>query len=211
VIARQKAEPPLPGLGSWRPGTVSRFPAKNSYPWSRVSIAGMDSVQAMVFDQGEGSDILDVLEAEWSAVEPLGIDAQEDFLKGVLGRVSVVAESDRNALDGFLVEKWEFREKGFYKWAEAKDRRRDDRVGDPEVEWVTQEGDADRREYMKMVRERRGLYIGEDSHILDAIVAEGRCGTCGTPWDRVVNVEGKRRPVKIEGGCPHEVCVLGDW
>jgi hypothetical protein len=48
------------------------------------------------------------------------------------------------------------------------------------------------------------------SDILDAIVAEGRCGTCGTPWDRVVNVDGKR-PVKIEGGCPNEVCVLGDW
>jgi hypothetical protein len=46
--------------------------------------------------------------------------------------------------------------------------------------------------------------------ILDAIVAEGRCGTCGTPWDRVVNVEGKR-PVKIEGGRPNDVCVLGDW
>jgi hypothetical protein len=51
---------------------------------------------------------------------------------------------------------------------------------------------------------------GEGSDILDAIVAEGRCGTCGTPWDRVVNVEGKR-PVKIEGDCPNEVCVLGDW
>ena len=51
---------------------------------------------------------------------------------------------------------------------------------------------------------------GEGSDILDAIVAEGRCGTCGTPWDRVVNVDGKR-PVKIEGGCPNEVCVLGDW
>jgi len=37
---------------------------------------------------------------------------------------------------------------------------------------------------------------GEGSDILDAIVAEGRRGTCGTPWDRVVNVEGKR-PVKI--------------
>src|SRR5450755_231348 len=51
---------------------------------------------------------------------------------------------------------------------------------------------------------------GEGSDILDAIVAEGRCGTCGTPWDRVVNVEGKR-PEKIEGGCPNDVCVLGDW
>jgi hypothetical protein len=34
--------------------------------------------------------------------------------------------------------------------------------------------------------------------------------TCGTPWDRVVKVDGKR-PVKIEGGWPNEVCVLGDW
>ena len=25
-----------------------------------------------------------------------------------------------------------------------------------------------------------------------------------------VNVDGKR-PLKIEGGCPNEVCVLGDW
>ncbi len=47
---------------------------------------------------------------------------------------------------------------------------------------------------------------GEGSDILDAIVAEGRCGT---PWDRVVKVDGKR-PVKIEGGCPNEVCDLGD-
>jgi hypothetical protein len=49
---------------------------------------------------------------------------------------------------------------------------------------------------------------GEGSDILDAIVAEGRFGTCGTPWDRVVKVDGKR-PVKIEGGCPNEVRVLG--
>jgi hypothetical protein len=48
---------------------------------------------------------------------------------------------------------------------------------------------------------------GEGSEILDAIVAEGRCGTCGTPWDRVVKVESKR-PVKIEGVCPLGVCVL---
>jgi hypothetical protein len=26
---------------------------------------------------------------------------------------------------------------------------------------------------------------GESSDILDAIVTEGLCGTCGTPWDRV--------------------------
>jgi hypothetical protein len=51
---------------------------------------------------------------------------------------------------------------------------------------------------------------GEGSDSLDAIVAEGRCGTCGTPWARVVSVEGKR-PVKIEGGCPNDLCVLGDW
>jgi hypothetical protein len=51
---------------------------------------------------------------------------------------------------------------------------------------------------------------GEGSDILDAIVAEGRCGTCGTPRSRVINVDGKR-PVKIEGGCPLDVCVLGKW
>ena len=49
---------------------------------------------------------------------------------------------------------------------------------------------------------------GEGSDILDAIIAEGRCRTCGTPWGRVVKVNGKR-PVKIEGGCPNEVCILG--
>jgi hypothetical protein len=41
---------------------------------------------------------------------------------------------------------------------------------------------------------------GEGSDILVAIVAEGLCGTCGTPWDRVVKVDGEC-PVKIESGC----------
>ena len=48
---------------------------------------------------------------------------------------------------------------------------------------------------------------GDGSDILDAIVAEGRCGTCGTPWAFVVKIEGDRL-VKIEGGCPLEQCVL---
>jgi hypothetical protein len=48
---------------------------------------------------------------------------------------------------------------------------------------------------------------GEGSDILDAIVAEGRCGTCGTPWDRVVKVDGKR-PVKIEGVVPTKCASL---
>jgi hypothetical protein len=43
---------------------------------------------------------------------------------------------------------------------------------------------------------------GEGSDILDAIVAEGRCGTCGTPWDRVVNVEGKRVPKRSRAAVP---------
>jgi hypothetical protein len=51
---------------------------------------------------------------------------------------------------------------------------------------------------------------GQGSDILDAIVAEGRCGTCSTPCDRVLDVDTKR-PVKMEGGCSNEVCVLGDW
>ena len=51
---------------------------------------------------------------------------------------------------------------------------------------------------------------GEGSDILDAIVAEGRCGTPSTPRDRVVKVY-RKRPVKFEGGCPNDVCVLGDW
>jgi hypothetical protein len=45
--------------------------------------------------------------------------------------------------------------------------------------------------------------------ILDAIIAEGSCRRCGTPWASVVKMEGDRL-VKIEGGCPNEVCVLGD-
>ncbi len=49
---------------------------------------------------------------------------------------------------------------------------------------------------------------GENSDILDATAAEGPCGTCGTPWDRGVKVDGKR-PAKIEGSCHHEECVLG--
>jgi hypothetical protein len=49
---------------------------------------------------------------------------------------------------------------------------------------------------------------GENSDILDAIVAEGPCGTCGTPWDRGLKVDGKS-PAKIEGGCHHEERVLG--
>jgi hypothetical protein len=50
---------------------------------------------------------------------------------------------------------------------------------------------------------RRRLAVADDRRqgdILDAIVAEGRCGTCGTPWDNFMKVDGKR-PVKIEGGC----------
>jgi hypothetical protein len=38
----------------------------------------------------------------------------------------------------------------------------------------------------------------EGGAILDAIVAEGRCRTCGTRWDHVVNVDCDP-PVKIEG------------
>jgi hypothetical protein len=42
---------------------------------------------------------------------------------------------------------------------------------------------------------------GEGSDILDAVVAEGRCGTCGTPWDCVVNVDGKRPRVDVPTKC----------
>jgi hypothetical protein len=50
---------------------------------------------------------------------------------------------------------------------------------------------------------------GEGSDILDAIVAEGRRGTCGTPWDRVVNVDGKRTG-QDRGQLSHDACVLGE-
>jgi hypothetical protein len=51
---------------------------------------------------------------------------------------------------------------------------------------------------------------GKSSDILDAIVAEGQYGTCGTLWDLVVKADGKR-PVKIKGDCPNDVCALDDW
>jgi hypothetical protein len=51
---------------------------------------------------------------------------------------------------------------------------------------------------------------GDMGDILDAIITEGSCTTCGTPWASVVKMEGDRL-VKIEGGCPNEVCVLGNW
>jgi hypothetical protein len=51
---------------------------------------------------------------------------------------------------------------------------------------------------------------GDMGDILDAIIAEGSRRTCGTPWASVVKMEGDRL-VKVEGGCPNEVCVLGDW
>ena len=51
---------------------------------------------------------------------------------------------------------------------------------------------------------------GDMGDILDAIIAEGSCRACGTPWASVVKMEGDLL-VKVEGGCPNEVCVLGDW
>ena len=51
---------------------------------------------------------------------------------------------------------------------------------------------------------------GDMGDILDAIITEGSCKACGTPWAFVVKIEGDRL-VKSEGGCPNEVCVLGDW
>ena len=50
----------------------------------------------------------------------------------------------------------------------------------------------------------------EGSDILDAIVAEGACQVCGTPWTEVFKTE-DNRPGRVEAGCPNEVCVLGDW
>ncbi len=50
---------------------------------------------------------------------------------------------------------------------------------------------------------------GEGSDILDAILSAGFCVTCGTPWSSVIRVEGGR-PVRVEGGCPNEVCIIGD-
>jgi hypothetical protein len=60
---------------------------------------------------------------------------------------------------------------------------------------------------------RYGLGVADDrseGDILAAIVNEGCCRVCGTPWIAVVRVDGDRA-VKIEGGCPKEMCVLTDW
>ena len=46
--------------------------------------------------------------------------------------------------------------------------------------------------------------------IIGAIIAKGSCRACGKPWADVFKTEG-RHPVRVEGGCPNEVCVLGDW
>ena len=48
-----------------------------------------------------------------------------------------------------------------------------------------------------------------EADILDSIIAEGSCRACGTRWASVLGLNGDRA-VKIEGGCPNEVCVLGD-
>jgi hypothetical protein len=48
---------------------------------------------------------------------------------------------------------------------------------------------------------------GDIGDILDAIITEGSCKACGTPWALVVKMEGDRL-VKIEGGCPLGQCVL---
>ena len=48
---------------------------------------------------------------------------------------------------------------------------------------------------------------GDIGDILDAIITEGSCKACGTPWASVVKIEGDRL-VKIEGGCSLEQCVL---
>ena len=42
--------------------------------------------------------------------------------------------------------------------------------------------------------------------ILDAIIAEGSCRACGTPWASVVKLEGDR--LGKGDGCPMEQCFL---
>ena len=61
--------------------------------------------------------------------------------------------------------------------------------------------------------ESKALAVVDDrieGDILGAIIAKGCCIACLTPWTKVFKTEGKR-PVRVEGGCPNEVCVLGDW
>ena len=48
-----------------------------------------------------------------------------------------------------------------------------------------------------------------EGDILDSIIAKGRC-IAAAPWAKVFKTE-RKHLVKVEGGCPNEVCVLGDW
>ena len=63
------------------------------------------------------------------------------------------------------------------------------------------------------MRSRYRLTVADDrteGDILDSIIEDGRCRSCGKPWASVVKID-RNRLVKVEGGCTNEVCVVGDW
>jgi len=72
-------------------------------------------------------------------------------------------------------------------------------------------GGVGAREGGQSVGSRYRLGVSDDrieGEILDAITEGGSCATCGTPWASVVKIDGNR-PVKVKGGYPNDVCVLG--
>ena len=89
------------------------------------------------------TDQLDALEAEWTAIQPLGLEAQEEFLPEVLGPALWAATGDDlHALNRFFESKWELFENEIYRELEVRRRQRDDRVNDLEAGWLTLEDDA---------------------------------------------------------------------
>ena len=97
----------------------------------------------------QSSDLINALEAEWATVQPLGLDAQEEFLIGL--PLSGAQGDERNALEQFFDKKWRLFENEMYREFEAKDRLRDDRVKALEAEWATQPDDAARQRFLQMI------------------------------------------------------------
>ena len=106
-------------------------------------------------EERRGKDQLADLEAEWSVVEPLGPDAQEDFLKRVLDRASDVGEDEFDALVQFHDEKAKLfldaYQRALEQEREAEDHRRDELMRTLEAEWATRQNHAARRGLLEQV------------------------------------------------------------
>ena len=106
------------------------------------------------------TDQLDALEAEWSAIQALGLKAQETFLTEILGPALWAATgNDLHALNRFFEKKWELFENEIYREWEVRRRQRDDRVNDLESEWLTLEDDAARQRFLKRILQHA---VGEE-------------------------------------------------